>query len=182
MCLVGVDGLVDVKIPVCLRQVSLSKISCFRWSFVDTVMKMATWILTTTSVASWGWTPCVVSFVLWSEADAVQRFYHDDSKDWLIVPFPHSGAFKTLDKDNNGTIKVNVQEVKSDLNDFKLVLGFWFWWREWEVNKNVLVFFSSGFSWRCILESGRGPSPSFFTTTLFTAKVIANPCTCRFIL
>lgn len=121
-------------------------------------------------------------FALWSEADAVQKFYHDDSKDWLTVPSPHSGAFKTLDKDNNGTIKVNVQEVKSDLNYFKLVWGFWFWWREWEVNKNVLVLFSSGFSWRCILESGRGPSPSFFTTTLFAAKVIANPCTCRFIL
>lgn len=37
--------------------------------------------------------------------------------------FPHSGAFKTLDKDNNGTIKVNVQEVKYDLNYFKLDFG-----------------------------------------------------------
>lgn len=27
----------------------------------------------------------------------------------------NSGAFKTLDKDNNGTIKVNVQEVMSQL-------------------------------------------------------------------
>lgn len=124
VCLVGVDGRVDVKkIPVCLRQVSLSKISYFRWSFGDTVMKMATWILTTTSVASWGWTPCVVS--LRCEVKLMQKFSQDDGQDWLIVPFPHSGAFKTLDKDNNGTIKVNVQEVKSDLNCFKLALGLW---------------------------------------------------------
>lgn len=70
-------------------------------------------------------------FTLWNEADAVQTFYHDDSENRLIVTFPHSGAFKTLDKDNNGTIKVNVQEVKCDLNYLKFDFGvFWFWWRE----------------------------------------------------
>lgn len=30
----------------------------------------------------------------------------------FIIYFYDSGSFKTLDKDNNGTIKVNVQEVK----------------------------------------------------------------------
>lgn len=46
-------------------------------------------------------------------------FYLCDNNEWLINwrcraldIFSDSGAFKTLDKDNNGTIKVNVQEVK----------------------------------------------------------------------
>lgn len=53
----------------------------------------------------------------------MQKFYHDHSEDQLIVPFLLSGAFKTLDKDKTGTIKVNVHEVQCDLNYFKLEFG-----------------------------------------------------------
>lgn len=152
-------------VNVCLLQDSLSTISCFRWSFADTAMKTGTWILTTTSAASWGWMPCVVS--LRCEMKRTQwkgKIYQDSNRDRQLVPFPHSGAFKTLDKDNNGTIKVNVQEVTRDLNEY------WFW-NEKGIGclyKTMFLSFPSGFSWRCTPESGRGPSDLFFATVLLT--------------
>ena len=92
--------------------------------------------------------------------------------------FSDSGSFKTLDKDNNGTIKVNVQEVKwTQLTGISVWVKFRFFKSFVSVNtrlhksSSLLLFLFSGFSWPCTLESRRGLFCLLHITTLFVYTV-----------